>query len=170
MFDKLIDFLISIIELFRFFWIVRDWERAANLRFGRYTGKIMQPGFHFIWPMAIDEIHTIDILPNVIELDPQTIVTNDRVVVVIQAIVKYEVSNPETCLLKVGNEIDALKEFTQGAIHTIISKTDYNGLGIKELEKEIIREARKEVNDWGIKMHSVTIKSYGKMSTIRLMQ
>jgi len=170
MFDKLVDFLVSIIELFRFFWVIRQWETGVTLRFGKYTGKLMTPGLHLIWPLSIDEVHTINMLPNVIELEPQTIVTKDKTVIVIQAIVKYEVANPETCLLKVGDELDALREFTQGAIHTIVSKTDYNSLEIKELEKQIIKEARKEVNDWGIKMHSVTIKSFGRMSTIRLMQ
>lgn len=170
MFDKFIDLLISFIELFRFFWVVRQWEAGVVLRFGKYTGKIMTPGFHFIWPIAIDEVHTINILPQVVELEPQTVVTKDKAVVVVQAIVKYQVQDIEVCLLKVGNEEDALKEFTQGATHTVISGSDYGEINIKELERAILKEARKEVNDWGIKMHSVTIKSFGKMTSIRLLQ
>lgn len=170
MFDKLIDFLISIIELFRFFWVIRQWEEGVILRFGKYTGKILKPGLHFIWPLAIDEVHTINMLPDVVELEPQTIVTKDRVVVVTQAIVNFQVIDSETCLTKVGNELNALQEFTQGAIHTVISGVNYNEAVVKELEKAIIKEARKEVNDWGIKMHSVTIKSFGRMTSIRLLQ
>jgi regulator of protease activity HflC (stomatin/prohibitin superfamily) len=170
MFDKLIDFLISIIELFRFFFVVRQWEEGVMLIFGKYTGKIIKPGFHFMWPLAISEVHTIGMLPDVVELEPQTIATKDKIVVVVQALVKYQVNDSETCLLKVGNEQDALKEFTQGAIHTVVNNCLYNEVNIKELEKQIIKEARKEVNDWGIKMHSVTIKSFGKMTSIRLIQ
>lgn len=170
MFDKLIDFLISIIELFRFFYVIRQWEAGIILRFGKYTGKVLQPGIHFIWPFNIDEVHSTDILPIVAELEAQTIVTKDKAVVVIQAIVKYEVADAETCLIKVGNEVDAVKEFTQAAIHTVVSEINYNEANMAELEKAIIREARKEVNKWGIKMHNVIVKSFGKMTSIRLIQ
>ena len=170
MFDKLIDFLVSIIELFRFFWVIRQWEEGITLRLGKYTKKVMKPGLHFIWPLSIDEVHTINLLPDVAELEPQTIVTKDRVVVVAQAIVNYQVNNTETCLTKVGDEMNAIREFTQGAIHTVISEINYNEANVKEMERAILKEARKDVNDWGIKMHSVTIKSFGRMTSIRLMQ
>jgi len=170
MFDKLIDFLISIIELFRFFWVIREWEEGIILRLGKYTGKIMKPGFHFIWPFAIDEVHTINILRDVVELEPQTIVMVDKVVVVTQAIISFQVINSETCLVKVGNELNALQEFTQGAIHAVISNSNYSDANVKDLEKLIIKEARKEISDWGIKIHSITIKSFGRMTSIRLIQ
>ncbi len=170
MFDKLIDFLISIIELFRFFWVIREWEEGIVLTFGKYRGRLLKKGLHWVWPFAIDEVHVISMLPGVAELEPQTILTKDKIVVVTQAIVKYQVSNPEKCLLEVGNEEDALKEFTQAAIYTVVSKSSYNEVDVKELEKQIIKEARKEVNDWGIKMHSVVIKSFGKMTSLRLIQ
>ena len=168
--EKFIDFLISIIERFRFFWVIRQWEAGVILRLGKYTGKVMEPGFHFIWPFSIDEVHTINIIPDVAELEPQTIVMKDRSVVVIQAIVKYQVSNAETCLVEVGSELDALQQFTQGAIHTIVSAINYNEANVLEMEKSITREARTEVNKWGIKIHDVTIKSFGKMTSIRLIQ
>jgi regulator of protease activity HflC (stomatin/prohibitin superfamily) len=169
MFDKLIDFLISIIELFRFFWVIRQWEEGIVLRFGKYT-KNIGPGFHFIYPLTIDEVHTINIVPDVVELEPQTIVMQDKAVIVIQAIVKYQVTNSKICLVEVGSELDALKQFTQGAIHTIVSGVNYNDANVVELEKMIMKEARFEVSKWGIKIHDVTIKSFGKMNSLRLIQ
>lgn len=129
----------------------------------------MLPGLHFIFPFAIDEVHTISILPKVIELDPQTIVTKDKVVIVTQALVKYEVENPKICLIDVDNESDAVKEFTEGAIHSVIVETEYSTANVKDIEREIRDKARKEVVKWGIKVHSVVLKSFGKMTTIRLM-
>jgi len=169
MFDKLIDFLIDIIELFRFFWVIRQWERGIVLRLGKWTGKVLEPGLHFIWPLAIDEVSTIDIIPSVAELDSQTIVTKDKVVVVVQALIKYEVVRPEICLIEVANEIDAVKEFTQGAIHSVIVDLDYSTANVKDIEAKIKEVARKEVIKWGIKIHSVVIKSFGKMISVRLM-
>ena len=176
MFDKLIDFLLSVIGLFKFWTVVREWEEGIVLTFGSYrtifykNGRLLKKGFHFTWPFAIDEVHMISMLPGVAELEPQTILTKDKIVVVTQAIVKYQVANSEKCLLDVGNEEDALKEFTQAAIYTVVSKSSYNEVDVKELEKQILKEARKEVNDWGIKMHSVVIKSFGRMTSIRLIQ
>lgn len=169
MFDKLVDLFIRFLELFRFFWVIREWERGITLRFGKWRGKIMGKGLHFILPFCIDEVHTIDIIPTVAELDPQTIVTKDKVVVVTQALIKYEVENPKICLIDVNNEVDAVREFTQGAIHTVITETDYSTANVKDIEREVRDKARKEVGKWGIKIHSVVIKSFGKMSSLRLL-
>lgn len=170
MFDKLIDFLISIIELFKFFAVVRQWERGVILRFGKWTGKVLEPGFHFIYPFAIDEIHTIDMIPYVAELDAQTVMTKDKITVVVQALIKYEVVKPEVCLIEVANEVDAVKEFTQGTIHTVLSETEYSLANVKDIESKVKELTKKEVSKWGIKIHSVVIKSFGKMSSIRLIQ
>lgn len=169
MIDKLIDFIISIIQLFRFFWVIRSWERGVILRFGHWTGKVLEPGLHFIFPFAIDEVHTIDIIPTVAELDPQTIMTKDKVVIVTQALIKFEVKDPKVCLLDVFNEQDAVKEFTQGALHSIIAETDYSSANVKEIESRVKEKAQKEITKWGIKVNSVILKSFGKMTTIRLM-
>lgn len=168
MLDKLIDFIISIIELFKFFYVIRNWERGIILRFGKWTNKVLEPGLHFVWPFGIDEVHTIDIVPAVAELDSQTVVTKDKVVIVVQALIKYEVVKPEVCLIEVANEIDAVKEFSQGAIHSVIVDVDYSTANVKEIEKRVKEVANKEVNKWGIKINSVVIKSFGKMISIRL--
>ena len=169
MFDRVVELIISFIELFRFFWVIRQWERGITLRFGHWRGKVMKPGLHFILPFYIDEVHTIDVIPAVAELDPQTIVTKDKIVVVVQALVKYQVDKPEICLIDVSNEIDALKEFTQGAIHTVISETDYSVASVRDIEKRVKEQAQKEVDKWGIKIKSVVLKSFGKMSSLRLL-
>lgn len=169
MFDKLIDFLISIIKLFRFFWVIRQWERGVILRFGKWTGKVLQPGFHFIFPFAVDEVHVTSIIPKVAELEPQTILMKDRVVVVTQALIKYEVTDPKVCLIDVDNEADAVEEFTQGALHTIVAKAEYATVDVKEIERKVKEKAQTEVDKWGIRINSVVIKSFGKMNTIRLM-
>jgi regulator of protease activity HflC (stomatin/prohibitin superfamily) len=168
-FEWLGEWLGKILELFRFFYVIRDWESGITLRFGHWRGKVMKPGLHFILPFAIDEVHTIRIIPTVTELDPQTIVTKDKVVIVTQALVKYQVDKPEVCLIDVDNEADAVKEFTQGAIHTVIADTDYSTASVKEIEKRAKEQAQKEVDKWGIKIKSVVLKSFGKMSSIRLL-
>lgn len=167
--EKLIDFILSCIGLFKFWFVIRQWEKGIVLTFGTWTGKTYSHGVYFMWPFCIDEVHTIDIIPTVAELDSQTIVTSDKTVVVVQALIKYEVVKPEICLIDVANETDAVKEFTQGAIHSVIVDIDYKTANVKEIEKRVKELAQKEINKWGIKVHSVVIKSFGKMSTIRLM-
>lgn len=169
MFDRVVEFVISIIELFRFFWVIRQWEEGITLRFGHWRGKVMKPGLHFILPFYIDEVHTIDVTPDVEELDPQTIMTKDKVVVVVHALVKYQVVDSEICLIRVAKEMNAVKEFTQGALHTVISETDYLTANVKEIERKAKEQAQKEVDKWGIKIKSVVLKSFGKMSSLRLL-
>jgi len=177
MFDKLIDFLISIIDLFRFFDVVDQWENGVRLHFGRHDGKILtsengvfKTGFHFMAPFKISKILSIGVKPEVAELDPQTVTTSDNVVISVQAVVKYEVKDPAKALLEVGDEVLAVKELTQGFIRTILIKTPYSDCNSTAVVDEITKLSKKEARRWGIELMSVTIKTLGKMTSIRLMQ
>jgi regulator of protease activity HflC (stomatin/prohibitin superfamily) len=170
MFDKLVELLIDCLDLFRFWEVIDPYEQGVRIRFGKSNRKILTEGLHWQLPFKFDKILTINHVPSVKELGVQTITTADGVTVGLQAIVKYEIKNPAVALLDVDNEVDAVAELTQAIIRSVIIATPYASVNNLDLEDEIIKLAKKEATQWGIKVVKVTIKSLGKIPTIRLMQ
>jgi hypothetical protein len=51
----------------------------------------------------------------------------------------------------------------------VIAETEYATANIKDIEAKVKEKAQREITKWGIKVNSVVLKSFGKMTTIRLM-
>ena len=169
--SSIIGFIIDIIGLFKFWSIVDHWEEGILLRLGKWRNKkILQPGLHWTYPFYIDRIVTINIKPAVAELSPQTITTSDDKVLGVQGVVKFEIVDSAKALLEVDNEREAIIELTQATIRDIISQKTYLQCTTDNISTEITGKAKSEATKWGIKITKVTLKSLGRMTSIRLMQ
>jgi regulator of protease activity HflC (stomatin/prohibitin superfamily) len=170
MLDKLVEVILSFLELFKFWDVLNVWEQGVKTRLGKYPKpvQILEAGFHWKLPFNIDEIHTVSIARQAIELGSQTITTKDEKCIVLEAVLTYEVKDVERALFKVGDEISAVKERIQSIIRYEIVKTDFSEINNEGIEESINEKSKKEGNKWGIKVISVSIKSLGKITSIRL--
>lgn len=165
MFDKLIDFIISLGQDILPFTIVNQWEKGVHLRFGKYT-KIVEPGIAFKIPF-FDKIWTHDVITQTVNLQPQTLTTQDEKAIVLKSIVRYHIHDIRKFLLMVMHASDVLVDTTQGIIRDIVERTDWNDL--VDVNEEITEEVRIAVEGWGITIEKVTLTDLGIIRTIRLM-
>ena len=170
MLDKLVETILNFIQLFKFWDVLQPWEEGTRVRLGKYPEpvKVLEAGFHWIIPFTIDVIHTVSIARQATELGSQTITTLDDKCIVLEAVLTYEIEDIEKALFKVGDEISAVKERIQSIIRNEIVKTNFNEINSEALEESINDKSKKEGNKWGIKVVSVSIKSLGKITSIRL--
>ena len=66
-------------------YIVKQWEKAAVIRFGRII-KIVDAGLHFRVPI-IDSIQKVDLRMQTVDLRGQSAITKDNISVGIDAVV-----------------------------------------------------------------------------------
>jgi regulator of protease activity HflC (stomatin/prohibitin superfamily) len=91
-------FILSIIAavLFIFFSgvrIVRPTQRGLIERFGKYR-KFARPGFHWIIPV-IDRLFLVNITEQMVDAEPQEIITNDNLNASVDAVVYFKVMEEE---------------------------------------------------------------------------
>lgn len=168
--NKFWEVLLEFIELFKFWQVIDPYEKGVRIRLGKSNNVVLENGFHWMLPFKLDTIPTLRHVKSVKELGSQTVTTKDDVRIGIQAVVKYEIKDVAKAILEVDDEVEAIAEMTQGIIRTVSTRTNYIDINTETFETEIRDLARKEGDRWGIKVISVTIKSLGKMPTIRLMQ
>ncbi len=102
-------------------------------------------------------------------LREQTITTRDNISIVVKAVIKYEIRNPDIILLEVNDSLDAICDMTQGIIRNTFITTEYKDCNSETITKTIKDKVKKEVEKWGVKVQEVTITDLGKMTSLRLL-
>lgn len=178
MLSKLLDVILQFIEDVIPAYTIPIYEKGVRLRNGKPRGGfglwcktnencVLEAGWHWKWSF-FDKILTHSVIPSVMELDSQSITTTDNIKVVAHAVLKYEVSDIQTFLLKVNSAKDALSDMSEGIIFNKISTKTWSECRDGGLLGEISRAAKAEAKKWGITILDVTFKSLSEIPSYRL--
>ncbi len=139
--------------------VVRQWQRVAVLRFGKYQG-LRGPGMFWMIPV-VDTLSTyVDQRIRVSNVSAESTLTRDTVPVNVDAIVFWVVWNAEKSILEVENFVDAITLSAQTALRESIGRhTLAQMLTEREtLGRELQRILDEKTNPWGITVQSVEIR------------
>jgi len=139
--------------------IVRQWEKVAVLRLGRYVG-LRGPGICHIVPIVETLSPYVDQRIRVASVSAESTLTRDTVPVNVDAIVFWMVWNAEKCILEVENFVEAINMSAQTALRESIGRHEL-GQMITEREtlgRELQRILDEKTNSWGITVQSVEIR------------
>jgi len=139
--------------------IVRQWERVAVLRLGRYVG-LRGPGFCHIFPIVETLSPYVDQRVRVASVSAESALTRDTVPVNVDAIVFWMVWNAEKSILEVEDFVQAITLSAQTALRESIGRHELAQM-ITEREilgRELQRILDEKTNPWGITVQSVEIR------------
>jgi len=139
--------------------VVRQWEKAVKLRFGRYVG-LLGPGVFLIVPVIETLSQFVDQRVRVANVSAETTLTRDTVPVNVDAIIFWMVWNAEKAILEVENYNDAITMSAQTALRESIGRHDlHQALAEREmLGEELQKILDSKTNPWGITVQSVEIR------------
>ena len=151
----------SIVGLYLLFAlkVVRQWEKVAVLRLGRYLG-LRGPGLVLIVPIVDTLSPYVDQRVRVASVSAESTLTRDTVPVNVDAIVFWLVWNAEKSILEVENFIEAITLSAQTALRESIGRHELAQM-ITEREtmgRELQRILDEKTNPWGITVQSVEIR------------
>ena len=139
--------------------IVKQWEKVAVLRLGKYVG-LRGPGWCHIIPVVETLSPYVDQRVRVANVSAESTLTRDTVPVNVDAIVFWMVWNAEKSILEVENFIDAINLSAQTALRESIGRHELAQM-ITEREtlgRELQRILDEKTNPWGITVQSVEIR------------
>ena len=139
--------------------IVRQWERVAVLRLGRYVG-LRGPGFCHIVPIVETLSPYVDQRVRVASVSAESALTRDTVPVNVDAIVFWMVWNAEKSILEVEDFVQAITLSAQTALRESIGRHELAQM-ITEREilgRELQRILDEKTSPWGITVQSVEIR------------
>ena len=139
--------------------VVRQREKVALLRLGRYVG-LRGPGIFHIVPIVETVSPFVDQRVRVANVSAETTLTRDTVPVNVDAIVFWMVWNVEKAILEVENFLDAISLSAQTALRESIGRHELAQM-ITEREtlgRELQRILDEKTNPWGITVQSVEVR------------
>ena len=139
--------------------VVRQWEKVAVLRFGKYKG-LRGPGVFWIIPVIDTLSPFVDQRIRVTNVSAESTLTRDTVPVNVDAIIFWVVWNAEKSILEVSSYIDAITLSAQTALRESIGRHNLaQMLSEREtLGRELQRILDEKTNPWGITVQSVEIR------------
>jgi regulator of protease activity HflC (stomatin/prohibitin superfamily) len=138
--------------------IVSQYEKGLVERFGRYD-RTVDPGLRLILPF-IERIRTVDMREQVVDVPPQEVITEDNVVVTVDAVVYYRATDPVKLRYNVANFILAATKLAQTNLRNIIGDMDLDeALTSREAINTQLRQVLDEATDvWGTQVVRVEIQ------------
>lgn len=162
--DRLILFSIVVL-VFIFFSgvrIVRPTQRGLIERLGKYR-KFATPGFHWIIPM-IDRMFLVNITEQMVDAEPQEIITNDNLNASVDAVVYFKVGEEEDRVKNsqyyVNNYKLQIVNLSRTTLRNIIGTLTLKSANSErnKINSEFHKTLSEETNNWGITIVRTELK------------
>ncbi len=138
--------------------IVSPYQKGVVERLGRYH-HTAQPGLNFVIPF-VDTLRKVDMREQVVDVQPQEVITKDNVVVTVDAIVYYEATDPIKLTYNVADFYSAATKLAQTNLRNVIGETELDeALTSREVINLKLRTVLDDATDkWGVRVVRVEIK------------
>lgn len=138
--------------------IVRPWEKGLIERLGKYQ-RTVSSGLNIIIPF-LERIIKVDMREQVVDVPPQEVITKDNVVVAVDAVVYYEVTDPIKVTYNVANFYIAATKLAQTNLRNLVGDLALDeSLTSREVINTKLRQILDDATDkWGTKVTRVELQ------------
>jgi regulator of protease activity HflC (stomatin/prohibitin superfamily) len=160
--------LVVLFVLARTIRIVPQARAGIVERLGRYN-RTLDAGLAIIIPF-IDRLRPlIDLRENVVSFPPQPVITEDNLVVNIDTVIYFQVTDPKSATYEIADYIGAIEQLTVTTLRNVIG-----GMTLEDTltSRDKINAALRTVLDeatgkWGIRVNRVELKAVDPPGTIQ---
>ncbi len=137
---------------------VNQYERGLVERWNAYE-KTVGPGLRFVWPF-VQRMLRVNMREQVIDVPPQEIITEDNVVVTIDAVVYYQMIDPKKALYEIEDFELAIVKLAQTTLRNIIGEMSLDTcLTSRDKINTELRKVLDEATDkWGTKVNRIEVQ------------
>ena len=151
--------------------IVRPTHRGLLERLGKYK-KIADPGFHWIIPV-VDRLYIVNITEQMVDAEPQEIITNDNLNASVDAQVYFRVKADEESIKGSTYDVDnyqwqivnLARTTLRNIIGTLTLKSANSERG--KINTELHETLHKETKSWGIEIIRTELKQIDPPSDVQ---
>jgi regulator of protease activity HflC (stomatin/prohibitin superfamily) len=160
--------VIVLVTLARTIRIVPQARAGVVERLGRYS-RTLTPGLAMVVPF-IDRVRPlIDLREQVVSFPPQPVITEDNLVVNIDSVIYFQVTDAKAASYEIANYIQAIEQLTVTTLRNVIGgmaleKTLTSRDEINNQLRSVLDEA---TGKWGIRVNRVELKAIDPPASIQ---
>jgi regulator of protease activity HflC (stomatin/prohibitin superfamily) len=157
--------LISVARAVR---IVPQAQAGIVERFGRYH-RTLNAGLNLMTPF-IDRLRPlIDLREQVVSFPPQPVITKDNLVVAIDTVIYFQVTDARAATYEIANYVAAVEQLTVTTLRNVVGgmELDEALTSRDKINGELRRELDEATGRWGLRVSRVELKAIEPPSSIQ---
>ena len=157
-----------LIVLARTIRIVPQARAGVVERLGRYS-RTLNPGLTIVVPF-VDRIRDmVDLREQVVSFDPQPVITEDNLVVNIDTVLYFQVTDPKSATYEIANYISGIEQLTVTTLRNVIGGLDLEDTltSRDEINNQLRGVLDEATGKWGIRVNRVEIKAIDPPASIK---
>jgi regulator of protease activity HflC (stomatin/prohibitin superfamily) len=139
--------------------IANEWQRAVVLRLGRLH-KVKGPGIYLVFPVIDTVASIVDLRVQTTGITAEQALTRDTVAVGVDAIVFWQVTDPQAAAVNIANYTQAIERVAQTSLREMIGATELSRLlsDRQTADEQLRKTITAKTSTWGVTAVSVEIK------------
>ena len=157
-----------LVVLFRSIRIIPQASNGVVERLGKYH-KTLQPGLNVLVPF-IDRVRPlIDMREQVVSFPPQPVITEDNLVVSIDTVVYFQVTDARAATYEIANYLGAVEQLTTTTLRNVVGSLNLEEAltsrdNINSQLRAVLDEA---TGKWGVRVGRVELKAIDPPASIQ---
>ena len=159
---------LAVFTVLRAVQIVPQAQAGIVERFGRYH-RTLQAGLNLVMPF-IDRLRPlIDLREQVVSFPPQPVITKDNLVVGIDTVIYFQVTDPRAATYEIANYVAAVEQLTVTTLRNVVGGMDLDTTltSRDKINGELRRELDEATGKWGLRVSRVELKAIEPPSSIQ---
>ncbi|WP_249295844.1 SPFH domain-containing protein [Agrococcus sp. Marseille-Q4369] len=152
--------LFVLVTLFRSIRIIKQGFTGVVERLGRFH-RVLQPGLNFLVPFIDRVSYSVDMREQVRSFPPQPVITEDNLVVSIDTVVYFQVTDARAATYEIADYLSAVEQLTTTTLRNVVG-----GMNLEEAltSRDTINGQLRNVLDqatgkWGLRVGRVELKA-----------
>ncbi|HSI80548.1 MAG TPA: SPFH domain-containing protein [Solirubrobacterales bacterium] len=160
--------VLAVIIVARGVRIVPQARAGIVERLGRYH-RTLSPGLALVIPIVDRVLPYIDLRDQVVSFPPQSVITEDNIVVDIDTVVYYEVTDPKSYVYEVAQPIVAIEQLSVTTLRNLIGGLDMEKAltSRDEINAQLRTILDEATGEWGIRVIRVELKAIDPPHTVQ---
>lgn len=160
--------LFVIVAIFRAVQIVPQSYAIIVERLGKFQAEY-RGGFHFLVPFVDRIRNTVDLREQVVSFPPQPVITSDNLVVSIDSVIYYQVTDPKRATYEIANYLQAIEQLTVTTLRNVIGSMDLEQTltSRDQINAQLRGVLDQATGRWGIRVSNVELKSIDPPASIQ---
>jgi regulator of protease activity HflC (stomatin/prohibitin superfamily) len=164
-------FVVAAVVLFtlaRTIRIIPQARAGVVERLGRYS-RTLTPGLAIVVPFVDRVRDMIDLREQVVSFPPQPVITEDNLVVSIDTVIYFQVTDPKAATYEIANFIQGIEQLTVTTLRNVIGGIDLEETltSRDQINGQLRGVLDEATGKWGIRVNRVELKAIDPPATIK---
>jgi len=156
----LLVLLFMVIVLAKTVRIVPQAQSQVVERLGRYS-RTLSAGLHILVPFVDRVTSKLDLREQVVTFQPQPVITEDNLVVSIDSVIYFQVTDPKAATYEIQNYIWGVEQLTVTTLRNVVGSMDLEATltSRDQINSQLRGVLDEATGKWGIRVNRVELKA-----------